>query len=547
MSKEFFLVAHGVDVANNKDNMAASITLFDESLAKLRYGDADSSIPAPPSADVAAQLDTVAGLWTSFKALLEANIDASPISSSVLTQVATDNLPVLVQSNVAVGLYTTAAENSGASVPGAQINIAGRQRMLSQKMSKEAVMVLLAIDTSASQSALNATVTEFATNWEGLVYGSDSLPATTATCIIDAQYSVKGTFDPLVKLLDEIITAGTISTTGIEEIASMNPTLLSQANAAVQLYKADSPCTSDNEDTTAAEWSAVLDMSGRQRMLSQKMSKEFFLVAHGVDVANNKDNMAASITLFDESLAKLRYGDADSSIPAPPSADVAAQLDTVAGLWTSFKALLEANIDASPISSSVLTQVATDNLPVLVQSNVAVGLYTTAAENSGASVPGAQINIAGRQRMLSQKMSKEAVMVLLAIDTSASQSALNATMTEFATNWKDLLNGNSERSLPEMTDECAIEAMDLTKDTLGSMDGKLMKIVESGTCDSEDVTEIASQNPELLSRSNQVVQILKGSMTCDEEPAGKTTESAARTTAPEVKAVFFAVAVACLA
>merc|ERR1712048_506959 len=156
---------------------------------------------------------------------------------------------------------------------------------------------------------------------------------------------------------------------------------------------------------------------------------------------------------------------------------------------------------------------------------------------AGASVPGAQINLAGRQRMLSQKMSKEAVMVLLGIDTSTSQAALNSTVTEYGENWADLLNGNSDRSLPEITDECAVAAMDQCQETLMSMRGKLMPIVESASAESDDVETIAALSPELLSHSNRVVQILKGAVTCDESTTtlrGKTANSAGTVTVPGI-------------
>jgi len=44
-------------------------------------------------------------------------------------------------------------------------------------------------------------------------------------------------------------------------------------------------------------WAKTMDVAGRQRMLSQKMSKEFLLIAKDIDVVSNQQSMQKSIGL----------------------------------------------------------------------------------------------------------------------------------------------------------------------------------------------------------------------------------------------------------
>ena len=52
---------------------------------------------------------------------------------------------------------------------------------------------------------------------------------------------------------------------------------------------------------TDKEWSTVIDVSGRQRMLAQRMSKEFLLVVKGIDVEGNQRNLQGTVDVFHSS------------------------------------------------------------------------------------------------------------------------------------------------------------------------------------------------------------------------------------------------------
>jgi len=290
-------------------------------------------------------------------------------------------------------------------------------------------------------------------------------------------------------------------------------------NSAVGLYAAASPsCT---PSVTSEEWSTVINVAGRQRMLSQKMSKEFLLVAKGVDTAANKANLAATMALFEGSLWKLIQGSTADVLPAAPTQAVADQLFVVLALWSTFKTLLGGNVDASPISASVLAEVASQSVPLLVQANAAVTLYVTAANDAGAKVPGTTVNIAGRQRMLSQRMSKEALLVALDVDAATNRENLNSTMTLFATSHAGLIGGDSNMDLPGTENECILAQMSKVEGLWVQFSEILTAIVQGGEITADMLGKIAELNPTLLAEANAAVQLfVASSPTCTPEGDG---------------------------
>eukprot|EP00931_Biecheleriopsis_adriatica_P055115 TRINITY_DN32516_c0_g1_i1.p1 TRINITY_DN32516_c0_g1~~TRINITY_DN32516_c0_g1_i1.p1 ORF type:complete len:607 (-),score=124.54 TRINITY_DN32516_c0_g1_i1:100-1689(-) len=496
------------------------MSLFNSSLAKLEEGSSADSIPAPPTADISSQLAVVRGLWTTFQTLLEETVDDSTINGTVLSEVASQSVPLLVEANAAVTLYVTAAADSGAQVPGSTVNVAGRQRMLSQRMSKEALMVSLGVDPEGSVAALNNTMNLFASSHLSLL---DS--QTTDYCILGQMKVVSDLWSKFSPSIVSVIDTKAASDIDLQVIAELNPILLKEMNAAVSLYAASS--TECSPVVSAVEWAGAINVAGRQRMLSQKMSKEFLLVAKGIDADGNKANMDTTIALFSDSLAKLIQGSTDDSLPAPPTQDVADQLFVVKGLWATFKALLEDNIATSTYSAAVLGQVAAQSGTLLAEANRAVTLYVSAATTSGADVPGVTVNIAGRQRMLSQKMSKEALLVALDADASATRSILNGTISLFATSFAGLIDGDSDLGLVATSEPCIVLQMNVVGDIWTEFSPVVQEIASGGDASISVLERIAALNPTLLKEMNKAVSMYASGCA---SPKDSTTDTSTSTT-----------------
>ena len=111
-------------------------------------------------------------------------------------------------------------------------------------------------------------------------------------------------------------------------------------------------------------------------MLTQKMSKEFLLVAYGYNTEDNKLNLFETATLFERTLKGLQDGDATLDLPGTKDKAIRAQLQVVTGLWIGFKPIVEkaATSSATPTAEEIKT-LDGQNLPLLTEMNKGVGMF----------------------------------------------------------------------------------------------------------------------------------------------------------------------------
>jgi nitrate/nitrite-specific signal transduction histidine kinase len=131
----------------------------------------------------------------------------------------------------------------------------------------------------------------------------------------------------------------------------------------------------------------VINLAGRQRMLTQKMTKAVLGIARD-PASSYQAELEETVRLFDRTLAALqdggnvRYDDTIVTLPATTNAAIRAQLDTVAGLWSQFHAHIEVVQTTSPPSPSfdrAVLGVESLSLVILQEMDRAVQLYEAAA------------------------------------------------------------------------------------------------------------------------------------------------------------------------
>ena len=91
--------------------------------------------------------------WTSFKLLLEYNV------KTILGAVAMESVPLLRKANEAHTEYLNGADAARSGVPGTLVS--HKLRVLSQKMSREALLAALSVDATMTGVSLQSSLDLF--------------------------------------------------------------------------------------------------------------------------------------------------------------------------------------------------------------------------------------------------------------------------------------------------------------------------------------------------------------------------------------------------
>jgi len=173
----------------------------------------------------------------------------------------------------------------------------------------------------------------------------------------------------------------------------------------------------------------AINKAGRQRMLSQRMAKAWMSLGQGIEVESARRVLEQSMALFDRQLTELK-----AFAPAGETRDTYAQLESS---WSAYKMLLVGSAPAQSQGKALLDQAG----QVLALAHKGTGLYEQQSARPGAKL----INIAGRQRMLSQRMAQFYLANAWNVDSAASQKEMAKAREEFIPALEVL------RSAPEAT------------------------------------------------------------------------------------------------
>lgn len=127
----------------------------------------------------------------------------------------------------------------------------------------------------------------------------------------------------------------------------------------------------------------------------------------------------------------------------------------------------------------------------------AVALYMSMAINPQT------INEAGRQRMLSQRMAKEALLVAAGIEQKA---ALEKTIALFESSHERIVNGNRESGMNALTDKTILQQMSHVESLWKAYKTLILKHVDTGSDDT--LKQIKEQSPVILKEMNKAVMMM---------------------------------------
>jgi hypothetical protein len=257
---------------------------------------------------------------------------------------------------------------------------------------------------------------------------------------------------------------------------------------------------------TIKEYAIVINLSGRQRMLTQKMSKEMLLVAKGIDADKNRASLKKTAALFDATLKGLIKGNTAMGLPATTNKSTLKVLGKVKGLWGGFSGIVNGVVGGGKVP---VAKVAELNLPLLKMSNTAVRLYEKEAKKSIGMSAGVVINLAGKQRMLTQKMSKNMLLVALNHRVSHCKSELKQTALLFDRTLKGLLDGDADLGLPSTANPAIRAQLGKVASIWSDLKPVMMRVtdVDATGVSGSDLNKMAELNLPLLKEMNKAVQM----------------------------------------
>lgn len=241
----------------------------------------------------------------------------------------------------------------------------------------------------------------------------------------------------------------------------------------------------------------TINLSGKQRMLTQRISKLALQSDLGIQKKVSNVKLKESASFYDATLKILRQGDSDLGILKPSNKKVLEEITLVEKEWALFYTAIQ-NLKSD---GKALNYIVENNEKLLKLSDDLVKAYEASnnSKNYLEKVRLSVLNIAGRERMLTQKMTKEKLLILKG--NNSYKDKLVKTIELFDVSLIALIKGSKSQHIMKPSNEKIIKQLK----KISKLWDTLKPLYLKGKNSTSEWTSIITQNTILLQEMNDMV------------------------------------------
>lgn len=302
------------------------------------------------------------------------------LSATILTLLGATAIGFLPPST-ALAQSKTSSTYSEVAVDGPErINNSGKLRMLSQRIAASTCTLTSGIAVDQSREILEAAELEFEQILNALQFGDTELgivkPEERRKTLVIIE-KVAAEWAPIKQSIDIVLR----DSTDIDQAH-----LVDDANLTLLAVTVDLAAEISNQYANPFEMSQadamLIDIAGRQRMLTQRIAKDACEVWTGYHSEAAKEDLAKTMQIFELTLNALQNGMPEAGITAAPTETIADELLVIQKRWNDLKIHPQTLVDGGEISEEAKVELYLGLNQELADLNHLVGQYAQYAKRA---------------------------------------------------------------------------------------------------------------------------------------------------------------------
>jgi len=254
----------------------------------------------------------------------------------------------------------------------------------------------------------------------------------------------------------------------------------------------------------------VIALAARNKMLSQKIAKDAVKIYFDMNRQKSYNDMLSSAKIFNSVLNGLKNGDPSLHIVQASDEKVLKYLKEVLDAWIPFYEQVKKLQANGKVDKDAYIYILKYNEKLLRLSHKLTQTLKSESKISTRfnEVVEHSLKIADRQRMLSQKMFKEKLLLFYHVDEKRNRARLRGSVVLFGNGLKGLIKGENRRGLVKITNK----EIQVPLRKTWRLWKRVEKIYKEPTISRKELQILEKYEPVLLNYSEEIVQDIEKSL-----------------------------------